>query len=1041
MKIARLSIAIATFALLPAVLLAQSTIQGVVSDSSGAVIANATVVASSDVLIEKSRTVQTNGDGRYAIVDLRPGTYVVTATAPGFDTVRATLDMPANVSVPFDATLRPGSVGETVTVEARAATVDTENVAHPETLSRSEMDALPTARYMQAMAVYVPGAHLNLPDVGGSQQIEQNYISVHGNGSVHDTYMLDGLLVNTTYSDGQIQQYIDNASIQESTFQTSNVNALSSGGGMFTNLVPREGGNTYHGDFFAGGSGGSGFWQGTNLDDRLRSRGVAGQNKTVKIQDFNGAFGGAVIKDKLWFMLTGRAQTTFTEAGGSTYPDGRPGIQDGGIYSGTFRLTYQMNQKNKFSAFWLRNWKYKSHEILDGGQTGIPFDPSVASTQRTRWPLYYILQTKWTATPTARLVTELGMSLSHLDYNDLYQDGLEQTPFSAAWFKNTSQYDTGTSRRFVAGIRNQYFQTTRNYFGAAATYVTGSHQIKFGVQYSFGPAYYSSNANGDGWAQFSNGVPVSFLAFTTPFYQRPTLTGDIGPYITDTWHYKRLSVTAGIRFEYIAAKIQVEDAPAGRWTPKRHVDEVNCSNNPGMGCWKNFTPRIGIVYDLFGNHKTAIKAGFGKYNTQYSTSFTNPFNPMTSSTQTITWNGASLGARCTPITLRGIPTPNPDCYTTGTYGEQGLGVNPNPAFGTATVPKLDPNFKREYNLQYTVGLQQELRRGVTLNVNWYRRSSYQQVLLLNTAVGDSFWTKGSVINPLDGKSIPVFNLNAATNVLPAAKFYQTNAPRSKAGNTYSGFETSVTARLPKGIFGVFGWTIDRQLDRSCAQDFALSGGRNDPNSQRFCDWFGNLNQDLGAIGNLPRHHEFKVHGSIPIKWGVVASASLTSLRLQGGFSPNGSTSVVVNNGYLPRTWSINNATRYPVDCSSCPKVASTTNPGVLVGALVNPTMPAGQSISLNLVAPGEVLTDRLNQLDIGIKRVFKFKERYKLEPEVQFFNLMNSNAVISQGNAVPTSTSAGVPYTITNFLPGGVGGAVNNNTPPRIMRIALQFHF
>ena len=165
------------------------------------------------------------------------------------------------------------------------------------------------------------------------------------------------------------------------------------------------------------------------------------------------------------------------------------------------------------------------------------------------------------------------------------------------------------------------------------------------------------------------------------------------------------------------------------------------------------------------------------------------------------------------------------------------------------------------------------------------------------------------------------------------------------------------------------------------------------------------------------------------------------MRLQGGFSPNGSTSVVVNNGYLPRTWSINNATRYPVDCSSCPKVASTTNPGVLVGALVNPTMPAGQSISLNLVAPGEVLTDRLNQLDIGIKRVFKFKERYKLEPEVQFFNLMNSNAVISQGNAVPTSTSAAVPYTITNFLPGGVGGAVNNNTPPRIMRIALQFHF
>jgi len=142
-----------------------------------------------------------------------------------------------------------------------------------------------------------------------------------------------------------------------------------------------------------------------------------------------------------------------------------------------------------------------------------------------------------------------------------------------------------------------------------------------------------------------------------------------------------------------------------------------------------------------------------------------------------------VGARCTPITLRGIPTPNPDCYTTGTYGEQGLGANPNAAFGTATVPTLDPNFKREYNLQYTVGLQQELARGITLNVNWYRRSAYQQAMLVNTAVGDSFWTKTSMVNPLDGTSIPIFNLTVPTTSLPAAKFYQTNAPRSKAGDT------------------------------------------------------------------------------------------------------------------------------------------------------------------------------------------------------------------------------------------------------------------
>src|SRR5215472_8057517 len=209
-------------ALLPSSASAQSTISGQVRDTSGAVVVNATVEAASDVLIERVRSVHTNSEGRYAIVDLRPGTYVVTATAPGFASVKQTIEVPANVTVPVDAEMKVGSVGETVNVEARVATVDVENVAHPETLTRAEMDALPTGRYMQSIASYVPGAHLNLPDIGGSQQIEQNYISVHGNDPTQDVYMYDGMLINTTYLDGAIQQYVDNETIAETTYQNSN---------------------------------------------------------------------------------------------------------------------------------------------------------------------------------------------------------------------------------------------------------------------------------------------------------------------------------------------------------------------------------------------------------------------------------------------------------------------------------------------------------------------------------------------------------------------------------------------------------------------------------------------------------------------------------------------------------------------------------------------------------------------------------------------------------------------------------------------------
>ena len=483
---------------LPSLAVAQSSISGVVKDASGAVVANATVVASSDVLIEKSRTMRTNGEGRYSIIDLRPGTYVINITAQGFSASKQTIELPSNVTFPVDAELRVGSVGETVEVEARVATVDIENAAHPTTLSRSEMDALPTGRYMQSIGSYVPGAHLNLPDIGGSQQIEQNYVSVHGSAAGHDTYLLDGMLVNTTYADGAIQQYIDNAAIQESTYQSSNVTADVSGGGMLTNLVPKDGSNQYHVNIFAGGSGGSGFWQGANVDSNLTSRNLGGQVKIIKIKDFDGSFGGPIMKDKLWFMLTGRQQLTYTQAGISTYPNGDPGIQDGHLYNATLRLTYQLNQKNKISAFWLRNWKYKSKEIVDGGGGGyIPADPTVAAQQRNKWPMYYILQTRWTSTPTAKLVIQAGMSISHLDWNDLYQDGILRAPGAPDYFASTSQVDDGTGLRYVSGTGNFYQHNNRNVFTGMGTYVTGSHQIRVGGQYSFGRNDQSTVLNGD----------------------------------------------------------------------------------------------------------------------------------------------------------------------------------------------------------------------------------------------------------------------------------------------------------------------------------------------------------------------------------------------------------------------------------------------------------------------------------------------------------------------------------------------------------------
>src|SRR5437867_1366764 len=485
----------AFLAVVPSLASAQSTISGVVRDTSGAVMPGVTVDAASEALIERSRTVVTNGDGRYAIVDVRPGLYTMTFTLPGFSTVKQQVTVPANVSVPIDADMKVSALEETVTVEAAVPTVDVENVAHPVVLSRADMDAIPSARNMQSIGSYVPGVHLNTPDVAGSMQVQQTYITTHGNLPQDSSYLLDGMLVNSTIADGRAQNYIDNAIIEETTYQTSSVTAEVSGGGVYTNMVPKDGGNQVHADVFLGLVNSS--FVGTNIDQKLINRGVTGQSAVNRIEDFDGSLGGPIKKDKLWFLLTARKQLTKLQSAGSFFADGRPGIERDSLLTGTARLTWQISPKNKFSAMYSRIWKSISADIVSSlfglGQGMSPYnatDPDISSLHRDP-VLYYVAQSKWTGTLTPRLLLQAGFSINKEDWDVVYQPGIQQVPFTPEWYAGASHLDVALLARGVAGAVNSFNKYDRYALNASGVYVTGAHTFKFGIQDSYGPAYVS----------------------------------------------------------------------------------------------------------------------------------------------------------------------------------------------------------------------------------------------------------------------------------------------------------------------------------------------------------------------------------------------------------------------------------------------------------------------------------------------------------------------------------------------------------------------
>src|SRR6267143_2127497 len=179
MRVSRLVVGLFVAALLiPTTAHAQASITGTVQDTSGAVLPGVSVEATSPELIEKTRTVVTDGTGQYRIENLRPGTYDVTFTLGGFSTVkREGIELSGSFVASVNAELRVGAVEETLTVTGETPIVDVQSTTRQKVIDHAVIDTVPTGRLPTQLAVLIPGVSnagnigfngMTAQDVGGA---------------------------------------------------------------------------------------------------------------------------------------------------------------------------------------------------------------------------------------------------------------------------------------------------------------------------------------------------------------------------------------------------------------------------------------------------------------------------------------------------------------------------------------------------------------------------------------------------------------------------------------------------------------------------------------------------------------------------------------------------------------------------------------------------------------------------------------------------------------------------------------------------------
>lgn len=900
-------------------------IHGRVTDTSDAAVPGVTVTLTGPVLLQPLTAV-TSETGTYQFPRLAVGQYSLTFELPGFKTVvREGIRVELGFNAQVNIRLEVSAVEETVTVTGESPVVDTRETKTGGTFNLEALQNIPSARDPWVILQQTAGIAVDRENIGGNQSGQQSgYVS---RGSTDNTnWNLDGMVITSAVT-GATPIYFDFDMFEEMQVLTGGMDAAQQTGGVGIHLVTKSGTDRFKGSARY-------YWvddslQANNVDDALRAQGAGSGNPVQSAIDYGFEAGGPLVRGRAWVWGSYGKQDIKVGILNFFRP-GTTELQTDLTVLKTYNIKAQVSPFTNNKVTWHSNFNDKIRNARDASDLR-----PLETTYRQTGPIWshkfsdqHIFTDRWLM--EVQVAHIAGALFLHFN-----EPGLEEVQRSLELVAPAGRY----GRSFGSSIADRpqtNVDLTTNYFRPGT--FGGDHTFKAGFRYRDTPATSITHIGGNTTARFRNGVAAEAELHRDGGTSHGLIT--YSAYLQDTFTRGRLTANLGVRVDR-----QDDEALPSSVAPHPYVPQflpaVTFDGADSGVVWTDWSPRLGVIYDLSGTGKTVAKTSFARYYGQSNPGATaSILNPVTAASIRFPWadtNGDQF------VQAGELDTSRILAFS-GNY-------NPaNPSF-LGTPNTVDPNLRNNTTDEFIVGMDHELIPNFAVGASyiWRRYDHFEWDDRVGLTSADyvpvEFTATGC---PSDCPTVTYYQ---PTIPIPAART-RTNVPDRT--RTFNGLELTARKRLSNR------WQMNASLALNDARDHWHSpAAYEDPtNIEQWNDAQFAPESSGSGVGNVFTNSRWmaKVSGMYSLPWDVNFAAFFNARQ-----------------GYpLPH-------------------------------AIQSPSRPNAAGRVDVLTAPlGDIRLENFANLDLRVEKVITLMRNTRVSLAVDVFNALNSNtplAMIRQLNA------------------------------------------